>query len=400
MAHIRFPKFVHLHAYHKTDGVHALYANIFLRQVAIYTFGLFIPLYLLEIARDNFGAGLFEALSFIAIYYLAIRILFIFLYLPLVKVIQAVGTRWSIFISNILLVIFLWSLNYAKVQEEFLLVSIVAAAIYLPLYWTSFRYLLASDSHKGKRGREVSRIGIMDRMGQIIGPLLGGVVIAQFGFGALFSLSVILVLFSSIPPFFMRHHNHDGHFELGHVLKLAGDKKNWGVLASVGASSIRDTTDGIVWAIFAFIILSEYDKLGFFFSATALITLGVIWAIGWLYDKYSHTKLLKVGTGLVSLIWVGRAFIASSSWLYIVESLKRASNPVLWITQDSLIYEWGRGRPLELMILRIFVWQLAAAAWLMVLAVGFWFGASFKVIFITTAVVVLGHMLILQSRNR
>jgi MFS family permease len=287
VAHIRLPDFTHLHirAERRTDGVHALYANIFLRSLAIYTFGLFVPLYLLKIAKNSYGANLFEALAFTAIYYLAIRIVYIFLYLPLVKVIQAVGTRWSIFISNIFLIIFLWSLNFAQVRQEFLLVSIVSVAIYAPLYWTSFRYLLASDSHKDKRGREVGKVGIMDRLGQIIGPLLGGIIIAQFGFGALFAFSVVLVLFSSIPPFFMRYHSHDGDFKLLHIIELIADKKNRGVLASIGSSAIRDTTDAIFWPIFAFFIVSGYDRLGIFFSLTALITLGIIWVVGFVYDK-------------------------------------------------------------------------------------------------------------------
>lgn len=397
MAHIRLPKFVHLHAYHKTDGVHALYANIFLRQLAIYTFGLFVPLFILKLAQETYGASLLQGLAFVAAYYLAIRIVYLFLFLPLIKVIQLVGTRWSIFISNIFLLIFLAALSAAETRGEFLLVSILAAAIYLPLYWTSFSYLLTADSHDKQRGREVSKIGVLDRLGQIVGPLLGGLIVAQYGFGALFGASVVLVLFSSIPPFFMRHHNHDGAFELANVVDIVCGRKNRGVLASVGASAVRDITDGAFWPIFAFTILAGYAKLGFFYSLTGLLTIFMVWGVGWLYDKYSKTGLLKVGTFVIFVVWLGRALVSSVRNLYLLEGVKRMGNPVLWVAHSSLVYEWGRKRPLEYVVARIFVWQIAAVSWLFALMIAFWMGLGLQVVFALTAVVVLAHLLVLKK---
>jgi len=100
------------------------------------------------------------------------------------------------------------------------------------------------------------------------------------------------------------------------------------------------------------------------------------------------------------LVWLGRASAFSPSILYFVETVKRVSNPMLLITHQAMVYHWGRKKPMEYMMVRAFIWQLAAAGWLFLLAVGFWFGLSLRLVFAATAVVVLGHLFVLHSRNR
>lgn len=397
MAHIRLPKFIYAHSHYKTDGVHALYANIFLRQFALYTFGLFVPLYLIKLAQNNYSVSLTQALGFVAFFYLAIRIVYLLLYLPMVNLIYRVGTRWSIFASNIFLALFLVCLRAAKIDLRFLAIGVLFSAVYLALYWTSFRYLLASDLHDGKRGQEIARIGILDRMGQILGPAFGGLLIADFGFSVLFAVSVGLVFLSSIPPFFMRHHEHIGKFTISKAWNLFSDKKNLGVFVSIAATAVRDITDGIFWPVFAFVLLAGYDKLGFFYSITGFLTIFSLFGTGRLYDKLTKRRLLKAGTGIVSLVWAGRALVFSAGSLYFIEGVKRLLNPVLWIAHDGLVYEWGRGKPMEMMVSRMIVWQAAAAIWLLFWAVAFWFGAPLRAIFAATAVAVLGHTLILKK---
>ena len=102
MVHISYNWHWHL-LHRKTDGIHALYANFFLRQLATYTFGLFVPLFLLKLTQNLLGGGIKEGLVMIAIFYLTIRILYILFTLSVANFIQLFGTRWSIFISNIFL---------------------------------------------------------------------------------------------------------------------------------------------------------------------------------------------------------------------------------------------------------------------------------------------------------
>lgn len=398
MVHLRLPHDWHIEIGQRTDGVHALYANFFLRQLALYTFGLFVPLFLLKLAQDLYRASLVEALVLIAIYYLVIRIVYLFFVFPVVNVIRLLGTRWSIFISNFLLIVDLASLSLAEQERWLIIVSIFTAALHIPLYWLSYHFLLSADSHDEVRGREVGKLRMVERIGAIIGPILGGAIAARWGFPYLFATSIVLVAISSIPPFFMRHHTHDKAYWPGDVLAVVGERRNWGVLLSIGAAAAKDMTDGIFVPVFAFLLLAGYEQIGLFFAITGLVTIGVYWLVGWLFDNYSKRRLLKASVLLNCLIWVGRALTTSAGALYLVESAKRIVNPMLLVTHDAMVYHWGRKEPLRYMLARSVIWQLGAVVWLLLLTVGFWFGLELRAVFAATAVIVLGHMAILRAK--
>jgi len=382
----------HWYIHKRTDGVHALYANFFLRQLATNTFGIFIPLYLLKLAQNSLGGGVREGLMLIAAYYLTIRIIYILFTLPIANFIHLFGTRWSIFISNIFLVIYLISLSLAESDILFLGLAVLASALFLPFYFLSYSFLLASDSHKKNLGREVGTIHVLERIGMIIGPLLGGLITVNFGFPVLFATSTILVIISGIPPFFMKHHNHNHTINFNSIVNIFRDKRNQNIFLAIAADAVKGITEIALVPIFFFLVLKGYDKIGEFYSITGLLTIGVYWVIGWIYDKKGPEKLQKTGVIINSIVWWGRAFSFVPIVLYVFEILKRIANPILLITNDSIIYSWGHKDPLNFMVARNMLWGFTAGAWLLITGILFYFGVSLNIVFVLVGAIIWGYL--------
>lgn len=384
------------HIHKKTDGVHALYANLFFRWTAVYTFGLFIPLFILKRMRELYAASVPEALLVVAAFYLLTRVTKLLLLFPATKVINLVGTRWSITISNFFLILMLTALVFADERIGFLVLAAVAMGIYIPFYFISYHFILAVDSHDGKRGREVGKTGALKRIAGIIGPLLGGLTTAAFGFEALFGLSVVLVILSSVPPFFMVHHKHDFRIGLEDVFGKLFAHKDKATYLAMGAGAIKDKMENVFWPVLAFLVLADYRDIGFLFSLPSLFTLGVFWAVGWIYDKYSKRRLLSAGVGLNSFVWILRAVATSSGLLYLAETVMRIVHPFLWVPFDSFVYEWAKDKALISVLVREIVYSLAESFWLVFLIGGFWFGLPLRAAFFATAIVIWGHALVLR----
>src|SRR3989338_3259665 len=184
-----FINFFYIMHHHNNFGLHLLprkeltqvYASAALRSFAISLVSLFIPIYL-YIER---GYTLQETLIFFLIY----SVMFA-LFTPVAAKFSArYGIKHSVLISVPLylgFIILLYLLPHFKIP---LFVMGILLGMSLAFYWMGMNLVFRKASNQCSRGAEVGKKMSVSILATMIGPLLGGLIIQNFGFKVLFIIS-------------------------------------------------------------------------------------------------------------------------------------------------------------------------------------------------------------------
>src|SRR3989344_3115801 len=234
------PSHLHLHLTYKKSF--PLYITNTIKSFALSVAGLYVPIFIFVSFKDNLlfsPSNILNGIYFILAFYL-VRSLFTLLFMhDIVNFIFGwINFKWSIFISNILLAVAMYSLVISENNIYFLFLSSIIFSIETLLYWIPFhtnfvRILREEDGITTKFGSSIGMRFFLASIASAAGPALGGLIIKLYGFDTLFFITTALLILSALPVLFGTHEGKHGKHNLFHIMNKYVFEKNykWNIVA-------------------------------------------------------------------------------------------------------------------------------------------------------------------------
>jgi MFS family permease len=315
--------------HHMKRQVKELFVFTTLINLALALVTIFEPIYLYQI-----GYGLND----IMLFYLIVYVLY-FLIIPLgAKFARRRGYEIAMFIGSIFFIVFYVALFWIAKYPILFYITPIIFAIQKTFYWPAYHANFARFSDKEEEGKEISALTIAASLVFIIGPVLAGFIISQWGYGVLFTIASVIFLASNIPTLITKENLKSGTFSYKEAYQDLFRKENRkSFLAYIGFG--EELVAVIVWPVFISIVISNIFDLGLLVTATTFITTLAVFYIGKLTDSKDKRKILSIGSYVYALSWFFRVFIVNTLGVFFVDTLSRLGKNIIAVPLIALTYE-------------------------------------------------------------
>ena len=371
----------------------AFYTHSLVRLFATAIFQIFNGIYIYQVLM-GFGIDFQRSLSTTALIFGLIFLIQALTVAPSLWLIEKKGLKFAVFWGNAAQIMCYVFLGFASFDPIFFLVSAIFDGIQLSLYWTAYHIYFANLTDDGNQGKEMSLNASMGAIAAIGAPAFGGLIIAFFGFSAVFVVISILMVIAMIPLRNLPKSNDKVPVDVLKTLMALSPKKEIRSLLSYAGVGISQVTTTVFWPIFVLPIMAGVTGIGFLGSIIGLFGSMSALVVGFLVDKFGARKVLNFVSPIDSIAGLARMFVSGMSQVFGVSAVASAATESQFLTVDSLAYERGRHSNLVAIIVQREV-GLSVGRFLFLLGLGilFWFGLPLATVFVMTSLVVLASRL-------
>lgn len=301
-----------------TQGFMALYFSRAIIYIAIGFFGLFLPIFLYQTTGED--------LVSVVIFFLATSTLYAILLPAAMRIINRTGLKRALIFGTLMGAGYLGTLGLMTEENWHVALPLTAVGlvVFRLAYWVPYHTDFAEFTSATSRGREISMQESTRSFIGIFTPLIAGAIIAQFGFGVLFLIVVILYIVAVFPLLSLPQVNET--YQWGYIQtwrKFCAPKRRNMVLAYI-ANGAETGVGMVIWPIFLFILLDgKYFEIGALSAVIVAATIGLQLLVGKWADKMDKTKLLHIGSTLYAFGWIIKIFIATAFQIFLVDAYHR-----------------------------------------------------------------------------
>lgn len=275
-----------------------IFAVMSLRSFVTGMIGIFVPIYMYTLGFSLADIFLLHIYMFSAE--------FIFEYVA-AQTISKLGPKHAIAISMPFLVTHFWMLSTIKTYNWPLWFIGVMAGISLALYWEGYNYDFSRSKSKIGVTRDISKLYIMLAVLGAIAPFVGGSIAFYFGFEALYTLVLLLLLLVFLPLIWFKEKHISRSFKLSRIdLGPVGRD-----LVSYGGSGMEASVAITVWPLFVFAIVGTTQKVGFVTSLALVLSIAVTYFVGKRVNNRNRHNFVKAGGMLESFTYILVLFVDS-----------------------------------------------------------------------------------------
>lgn len=358
------------------DGIRAIYINTALRKFGLSLVGIFFPVFIFLETQKLFGESLTYGFYGVIAYFFLMQFVKFVITIPTAKFLNTYGFRKTIALSSVFLITLLILLMFAETYFVLLFVIALVHAFSTSFYWLSYHTLFAGDGLVDNLGKEVGVQKIIERISNISGPLLGGIIITIWGFQALFGVALVVVVISTIPFFFMGKHKHKEKVSWKVVSKWFGNKEHRNEIVGILGRQIDDKAVSLFLPLFAFLIVGTFAKQGLVESVSLVLGTISVYVAGKVFDKKRSRKIFEFGVISTSFFTLVRGFAQTFGQLLVLGGLRRIVSPFYWVNFDTLWYRKSRYDDESALMFAVINQIVAAFATFIVLAVALVFTGS------------------------
>ena len=291
------------------DELAEIYASQLLRSLALSLVNVFVPVYLYSIGYNLSQIFLFFFSWFVA------RLFFT----PMAAfVIARIGPKHSILLSQIIQILYLSMLMSLKTLNWSLYGVAMVGSAALSLFWVAFHTDLSKVRHPDHAGKELSYVNVFERVGAIIGPLVGGLIANFFDPRYTIFLALVTMVLSSLPLLATKE-----PVRLKQKITFRGFpyKTNFRTSLASTAYDLDTQSCQIVWPLFVSIAVFGDNVFGKLGLMTALsVALGLIFThtIGRLIDDKKGGELFRFSALSNAVVYLFRPFVGSLSSVFAI----------------------------------------------------------------------------------
>ncbi len=327
-----FHKFTHLPHYfqkHVSRRLEELYISVAILDFALAAVALFEPVYLYQLGYSLQHILLFFMLAYVAYFFL----------LPLGgKSVARYGPERNIAISTIMLIGYYAGLLVTKSYTMMFWVTPLLLAMQKTFYWPAYHVDFIRTSDQGERGKEFSALWSLSTIMNIMGPLVGGIVIVSFGFNVLFIGVIATIVLSNIPMFIQPAQY--SRQTLSYWPTLLQPFRRFHLkttLAYLGFG--EEFVMQFIWPVFFILVVNNYIKFGGLAALATLVTALVTLYIGKVVDKQQTRRALSWGTWVTALVWLTRPFLRLAPSVFLSDTLGRIAKNTTFVPITATTYE-------------------------------------------------------------
>ena len=279
-----------------------LYISSMLRVMALSLVGIFLPIFLYL----N-GYSITEVFIFFAIECF-LRVL---LDLAASQLIGRIGPKHTLFLSYVVQVIALLVLLAVPNHDTPMLIIVFPWAAAMSLFYTAYHVDFSSIRHVDHTARDISRLNILERVGAVLGPAVGGLVATFFGAQYTIIASIVLFMVACVPMLSGKE-----PIERKKRIDFSGldYQKMRPHLLSFGSFNVESHLSTVFWpfyvAVFIF-VANTYALVGVVASMSFAVAIFATWLIGKLIDSRKDTLLFTVSVCVNTILHGLRPFVTN-----------------------------------------------------------------------------------------
>ena len=397
--------FMYMHTYaslfrlphHKSEYLSLLYIVAVIRTFVFLLLGLFLPILILNIFLKQ-GFNEKSALLLVVFAFLSLQITHGFLVTLVSKINARFGTKAGFLIGQFFLTVFLFMLFYQQ-STLFVFLNFVLWGIAASFYWISYHTFFLEVGKQKKFGEQLGFLAMLGISTGLIAPILAGIIITGFGFTTLLVICLILILLTMTFLIFVNDTE-----KLESVIFLDVKKeilvKKRDFISFVGAGG-EEIIYSVAWPLLLFTIFQNYIGVGIVASAVVLTAGITALFAGKLSDRMEKNKIEKIGSAGVAISFIGRVFLQTPIFLYIIDSLYKILSNFFYLPLNALAYTHAMdGHKTKYVVFRETGYKvgniLGLAGFLLILIMGF----PFWWVFIFAAIFSLLPMLIKEQPEK
>lgn len=250
-------------------------------------------------------------------------------------------------------------------------------AVFKIFYWPAYYGEYSRFGDELNRGTEVSFGFVLNFGLGVLGPAVGGVVAARFGFPVLFVTVAAAGLLSAVPLLKTKERYRVRSFPYRSAWRVVASRQNRKmVLATLGW--VEDLVQLVFWPVFAFIVLKTTDVLGLVASVSVLVMSALAFLVGEWSDRLGPRAVLRRTVPVMSGIWLLRQLATSFSTVFGVHALALSADMAVKIPFLGKVYSEARRQGVlayTIAFEMVLCLAKASAAFLLA-AVFFWWGTQ------------------------
>jgi MFS family permease len=363
------------------------YISMFIRSFALGMILIFEPIYLYLHFQ--------ESLPLTLVFFALIHGIYGLLTVIGGKIMARLGYDWAILISHLFFLgyyILLYMIDFSSFVVP---IAIVFKALGMTFFWPSYHTSFARFSKKDQTGKYVSRKFYAYTIPNILGPIIGGIILSKYDYSLLFVFVLVFLLISAIPLFFKREKKEsftDGCKEAwGRVFRKENKKYSIGFICE----SLEGGTNIYLWPLFMFILGIQYLSMGGITSFAVFFSLLTIFYAGRISDSFKRLNLLNIGSFLTSAFWALKLFVYNPISAFFIHNFYMMSRYLALVPFHALFYEKAASQESftdEFIILREIVSNFSRFIFLLTLAGILCFFRDIRISFVLAAIISFGFM--------
>jgi MFS family permease len=309
--------------------IRELFASTLILNFGLALIFIFEPIYLFRL-----GYSLQQIMLFWVIVYF-----FYILLIPLgAKVSEKFGYEHTMFYGTFFWILLYLSLYMIEAYPIFFYITPLLYAMQKSLYWPAYHANFSKYSDDSEEGREIGILNILTSFTFIIGPVIGGLILHQWGFDILFIVVASIFLLSNVPMLLTKEKFVSEPIDYKKTFRKLFRKDNRKkIFAYFGFG--EEILFVVVWPIFISLFIDDMFSIGGLVAVSTFITMIVTLIIGRLSDKFDKRKILRGGAFLYSLSWFGRLLVQTQLGIFIVDGFSRVFKSVVAIPLTAITYE-------------------------------------------------------------
>ena len=311
-----------------------LYASSALRNFAAGLMFIFEPIY---VYLDVFGRSLPHTFFFFGLSFLVTAFLAPFAG----RALAYLGIKHSMLASTPFALAYFAGLWAAPLLGPLVMALPLILAVHNMLYWPAFHADFTRFSNKRDRAKQASYAFIIISVVSAAAPVLGGFIVQEAGFSALFGLVMALFFLSLLPLFLSREvHSRPAASYSASIRGVLRPE-----LRPKAIAFISEGADAVlmryVWPLFLFLLAISFEQLGLITSAVLAIGIAVTFAIGRITDRHGATTMLRVGASISAIFWPLRAFVSTPFTAFLMDVTHQFGRSMSLIPFTGTFYNWA-----------------------------------------------------------
>jgi len=275
------------------DELSELYISQMLRSLSSSLVGLFVPIYLYKLGHSVMAiCGMF-------VVWFLVRPLWSYVS---ARIIGRFGPKHAIALSVMAQIIYLsFVLTIQTVGWPLWIVGIIGSFCY-SLYMMAFEVDFSKIKHSTHGGKELSYMQMFERIGAILGPVIGGLVATFIDPRFTIGLAIVTLCGSLVPIFMSAETVRQNQLIIVKGFPWKRHRRDMYVGAAFALENVVSVT---VWPLFLGIFVlreNTYATLGILAAVSTVTTFVAVFAIGKMIDNNKGLRLLSIGVVLNGIL--------------------------------------------------------------------------------------------------
>lgn len=294
------PQYLHyhlkLHHLHFTE-INELYISFSLHAFSMGLVGIFVPIYLFSL---NYS------LTTIALFFIIFSLTKLVVFPLGSYLVTQLGPKHIIMGSYLLMFLYILLLYLLPNHPQALFPSSIMSGIAAGLFWVARHIDMASVISSKTPTSQFSKLLIFIAIAQAFAPLIGGIIATTYGIEYTLLGTAIGLLLAMYPL----KKTLEPVIPQNAQLKLFKTAPLRHLIAN-SAMNAQSNVALYIWPLYIFLVVNTYQNVGIIASASLVIVVVLLHALGVLGDHGKNTQLLNLGSNLRSGVHLGRTLTQS-----------------------------------------------------------------------------------------